>query len=69
MKQCFPVLVLIFFLEAIDQAKNAPFTIKEGVEYRMKVKFRVQHDVVSGLKYLQVVKRKGIRGTCVQPTK
>jgi hypothetical protein len=28
----------------------------------MKVKFRVQHDVVSGLKYLQVVKRKGIRG-------
>lgn len=25
-------------------------------------KIRVQHDVVSGLKYLQVVKRKGIRG-------
>lgn len=24
--------------------------------------YRVQHDVVSGLKYLQVVKRKGIRG-------
>ncbi|KAI9273579.1 immunoglobulin E-set [Sporodiniella umbellata] len=46
---------------AIEAAKNAPFTIKEGVEYRMKVKFRVQHEVVSGLKYLQVVKRKGIR--------
>ncbi|KAI8889537.1 hypothetical protein K501DRAFT_320241 [Backusella circina FSU 941] len=45
----------------VQQAKNAPFTIKEGVEYRMKVKFRVQHDVVSGLKYMQVVKRKGIR--------
>jgi len=27
----------------------------------MKAKFRVQHDVLSGLKYLQVVKRKGIR--------
>lgn len=51
-----------FYIEAIDEAKNTPFTIKEGVEYRMKVKFRVQHDVVSGLKYLQVVKRKGIRG-------
>ncbi|KAI9485228.1 MAG: immunoglobulin E-set [Benjaminiella poitrasii] len=48
-------------LSAVEQARNAPFTIKEGVEYRMKVKFRVQHDVVSGLKYLQVVKRKGIR--------
>ena len=24
--------------------------------------YRVQHEVVSGLKYLQVVKRKGVRG-------
>lgn len=27
----------------------------------MKAKFKVQHDVLSGLKYLQVVKRGGIR--------
>ena len=27
----------------------------------MKANFKVQHDVLSGLKYLQVVKRKGIR--------
>lgn len=27
----------------------------------MKATFKVQHDVLSGLKYLQVVKRKGIR--------
>ncbi|KAI8344073.1 immunoglobulin E-set [Chlamydoabsidia padenii] len=46
---------------ALEKAKSTPFTIKEGVEYRMKVKFRVQHDVVSGLKYLQVVKRHGVR--------
>ncbi|KAI9488107.1 immunoglobulin E-set [Zychaea mexicana] len=47
--------------EALEKSKSTPFTIKEGVEYRMKVKFRVQHEVVSGLKYLQVVKRKGVR--------
>ncbi|KAI7878341.1 E set domain-containing protein [Lichtheimia hyalospora FSU 10163] len=47
--------------DAIEKAKSTPFTIKEGVEYRMKVRFRVQHEVVSGLKYLQVVKRKGVR--------
>lgn len=29
----------------------------------MKAVFRVQHDVLSGLKYLTVVKRKGIRVT------
>jgi len=47
--------------QLLENVKNSPFTIKEGVEYRMKVKFRIQHEVVSGLKYLQVVKRKGIR--------
>ncbi|KAG0169051.1 hypothetical protein DFQ28_007723 [Apophysomyces sp. BC1034] len=46
---------------ALKQAKNTPFTIKEGVEYRIKVKFRIQHDIVAGLKYLQVVKRGGFR--------
>ncbi|ORX52457.1 E set domain-containing protein [Hesseltinella vesiculosa] len=54
---------IFFFMTtaALENAKKSPFIIKEGVEYRMKVKFRVQHDVVSGLKYLQVVKRGGIR--------
>jgi len=47
--------------DALENVKNSPFVIKEGVEYRMKVKFRIQHEVVSGLKYLQIVKRKGIR--------
>jgi Rho GDP-dissociation inhibitor len=27
----------------------------------MKATFRVQHEVLSGLKYLQVVKRRGIK--------
>ncbi|RKO97000.1 hypothetical protein CXG81DRAFT_28891 [Caulochytrium protostelioides] len=35
--------------------------IKESVEYRLKVQFRIQNDVVSGLKYLQLVKRGPIR--------
>jgi len=47
--------------QAVEAVKSHPFTIKEGVEYRLKVKFRIQHELVSGLKYLQVVKRKGIR--------
>jgi len=47
--------------DALAQLKTRPFTIKEGAEYRMRVTFRVQHEVISGLRYLQVVKRKGIR--------
>ena len=46
---------------ALQQLKDKPFTIKEGARYRMKITFRVQHQVLSGLKYLQSVKRKGIR--------
>ena len=46
---------------AVESLKTKPFTIKEGARFRMKANFVVQHDVLSGLKYLQVTKRKGIR--------
>ena len=46
---------------SVEALKTKPFTIKEGAQFRMKANFKVQRDVLSGLKYLQVVKRKGIR--------
>lgn len=46
---------------AVDSLKDKPFTIKEGATFRIKVVFTVHHEVLSGLKYLQVVKRKGVR--------
>lgn len=46
---------------ALESLSSKPFTIKEGANFRMKANFKVQHDVLSGLKYVQVVKRKGIR--------
>ncbi|KAG0134323.1 immunoglobulin E-set [Tuber indicum] len=46
---------------ALEKLGDKPFIIKEGAEYRMKVRFRVQHEVISGLRYLQLVKRKGIK--------
>lgn len=46
---------------ALESLKTKPFSIKEGAQFRMKATFKVQHDVLSGLKYLQVVKRKGLR--------
>ena len=46
---------------AVNDLKHRPFTIKEGAKFRMKVTFKVQHHVLSGLKYLQVLKRRGIR--------
>eukprot|EP00842_Homolaphlyctis_polyrhiza_P003976 jgi/Hompol1/457/HPOL_000557-RA len=43
--------------EAIKALETNVLTIKEGIEYRLKVTFKIQHDVISGLKYLHVVKR------------
>ncbi|MCJ1344716.1 hypothetical protein MMC31_002919 [Peltigera leucophlebia] len=45
----------------LEKLKSKPFSIKEGSKFRMKATFKVQHDVLSGLKYLQIVKRKGMR--------
>ncbi|OAA42412.1 rho-gdp dissociation inhibitor [Beauveria brongniartii RCEF 3172] len=41
--------------------KNKPFKIKEGAKFTMSAQFKVQHEILSGLHYVQVVKRKGIR--------
>lgn len=45
---------------AVETLKNKPFIIKEGATYQMVATFVVQHEVLSGLKYIQQVKRKGI---------
>ncbi|KAJ5782909.1 RHO protein GDP dissociation inhibitor [Penicillium paradoxum] len=47
--------------KCIINLKDKPFKIKEGAKFHIKVTFQVHHEVLSGLKYLQVVKRKGIR--------
>jgi Rho GDP-dissociation inhibitor len=49
----------------LSTIKDYPFCIKEGCEYRLGVTFTVEGDIVSGLKYLQLVYRKGIKGGSV----
>jgi Rho GDP-dissociation inhibitor len=48
---------------ALETLKDKPFTIKEGSKFFTKVVFQVHRDVLSGLKYVHVVKRKGITVT------
>jgi len=45
---------------ALETLKDKPFTIKEGATFRMKVQFKVQNQILAGLKYVQIVKRMGI---------
>ncbi|PWN32525.1 rho GDP-dissociation inhibitor [Meira miltonrushii] len=44
----------------LDEVKKSPLTIKEGVEYNVAISFTVGQEVLSGLKYIHVVKRAGV---------
>lgn len=45
----------------LDSFKKNPFVLKEGVEYRIKINFKVNKEIVSGLKYCQQSFRKGVK--------
>nr|CAG4650523.1 EOG090X0EJY [Sida crystallina] len=45
----------------LSQLKQTVFVIKEGVQYRIRIEFFVQHEIVTGLKYVQKTYRKGIQ--------
>lgn len=45
---------------ALEALSEKPFTIKEGATFRMKAQFKVQHEILAGLKYLQKVSRMGV---------
>jgi Rho GDP-dissociation inhibitor len=48
-----------------QKLKDQPFTLKEKCEYKIEVAFRVQHEIVAGLKFINLVFRKGVRGTVI----
>lgn len=43
------------------KAKNNPYSLVGGSSYHLEIVFRVQKDVVSGLKYMQFVYKHGFR--------
>jgi len=44
----------------LQEVKKKPIVIKEGVEYNVRITFKVNHSIISGVRYLQVVKRAGV---------
>ncbi|CAD6504754.1 BgTH12-00257 [Blumeria graminis f. sp. triticale] len=56
-----PVTIDLSEEDSLSTLKDKPFKIKEGASYSMTAKFKVQHEILSGLHYVQIIKRKGIR--------
>jgi Rho GDP-dissociation inhibitor len=54
-----PVVLKFENDEDLKKAKKHPMVIKEGCKYKLRVTFRVQHNVVLGLKILNEVKKLG----------
>lgn len=47
-------------LENLAPGQKISFQIKEKSIYQLRIKFKVQHEIITGLKYLQGVKKAGI---------
>ncbi|XP_016419331.1 rho GDP-dissociation inhibitor 1 isoform X2 [Sinocyclocheilus rhinocerous] len=45
----------------LESFKKQSFVLKDGVEYRIKISFKVNKEIVSGLKYVQQTFRKGVK--------
>ncbi|KAM7386561.1 hypothetical protein PAMA_009258 [Pampus argenteus] len=55
-----PGPIAIDLTEDLDPLKRKCFTLKEGVNYRLKIHFKVNREIVAGLRYHHVTTRKGI---------
>lgn len=49
------------FTGSVDQLKKKPFSIKEGIQYKIRIDFYVQREIVTGLKYVQKIHRHGLQ--------
>ncbi|XP_072298634.1 rho GDP-dissociation inhibitor 1 [Eucyclogobius newberryi] len=45
----------------LEKFKKNPIVLKEGVEYKIKITFKVNKEIVSGLRYNQQTFRKGVK--------
>ncbi|KAH3685320.1 hypothetical protein WICPIJ_003672 [Wickerhamomyces pijperi] len=56
-----PIIVDLTNETTLNNLSKTPFKIKEKSVYRLRIKFKVQHEIVTGIKYIQVIKKAGIR--------
>jgi Rho GDP-dissociation inhibitor len=56
-----PVVVDLTNEKTLAELPKNAFKIKEKSIYKLKIKFKVQHEIVTGIKYLQAIKKAGIR--------
>ncbi|VVT45114.1 uncharacterized protein SAPINGB_P000642 [Magnusiomyces paraingens] len=56
-----PIIINLETPGALQSLRKSPIVIRERSRYQRRLRFRVQHEIITGLKYLQSLKRSGIR--------
>jgi hypothetical protein len=56
-----------FYFSAASEIKKDKLIFKENTPYKVRIKFRVQKEIVSGLRYIQRIYRGGIKGRLGKP--
>lgn len=56
-----PIVVDLTDAKTVESLSKKHFKIKEKSVYKLRIRFRVQHEIVTGVKYLQAIKKAGIR--------
>lgn len=60
-KELSPIVINLEDSQGNTLNKDIAFNIKEKSVYQLNIKFRVQHEIITGLKYLHLIKKAGIR--------
>ncbi|NP_001279258.1 rho GDP-dissociation inhibitor 3 [Callorhinchus milii] len=58
-----PEIITMDLTEDLEALKKKSFVLKEGVEYKIKIHFKVNKEIVSGLKYIQTTSRQLFKDT------
>ncbi|OTF75995.1 rho GDP-dissociation inhibitor 1-like protein [Euroglyphus maynei] len=53
--------MVIDLSQGVESVKKKVYTIKDGIEYRIKIDFYVQREIVTGLKFQQKIYRHGMK--------
>ncbi|XP_034750034.1 rho GDP-dissociation inhibitor 3 isoform X1 [Etheostoma cragini] len=56
-----PQPITMNLTDDLEALKKKIFSLKEGVTYRLKIHFKVNREIVAGLRYHQVTSRKGMQ--------
>ncbi|KAF2396701.1 Rho GDP-dissociation inhibitor 2 [Trichodelitschia bisporula] len=55
-----PIVIDLSQPGQVEKLRSEPFTIKENAQFHLKIKFKVQHQILSGLKLIQKFTRMGL---------